>query len=69
MDNKTKIEAILKINPGGLSIHEIAKLTKLTVTTITKYIAFFEGSNQLSIRYIGNSKLIYWKEAVNGEKI
>lgn len=64
MDNKIKIEGLLKDNPRGLTIQDLVNKTDLAWNTITKVLALLQGENKIEVRIIGQAKLHYW----NGEK-
>lgn len=60
MENKIKIEALLKDNPQGLTIQELTNKTKLAWNTVTKILAKIEGEGDLIIRAVGRAKLHSW---------
>jgi hypothetical protein len=61
MDNKIKIEGLLKDNPRGLTIQELVDKSNLSWNTITKILALLQGEKKIEIRVIGQAKLHYWK--------
>jgi hypothetical protein len=60
MDNKIKIEGLLKDNPRGLTIQDLVNKTDLAWNTITKVLALLQGENKIEVRIIGQAKLHYW---------
>lgn len=61
IDNKTKIEGLLKDNPRGLTIQDLVNQTNLAWNTITKVLALLQGENRIEVRIVGQAKLHYWK--------
>jgi DNA-binding transcriptional ArsR family regulator len=61
MENRLKIEGLLKDNPRGLTIQDLADKSKLSRNTIMVILARFFGENKLELRQIGNAKLHFWK--------
>ena len=62
MENKIKIERLLKDNPQGLTIQELTDKTRLAWNTTTKNLAMIEGEGNLNIREVGRAKLHSWKK-------
>jgi len=59
--NLEKIVETLKKHPEGLTITEISKISKLSRTTVIKYIHHLIGQQKIIVRNVGKAKLIYWK--------
>ncbi len=62
MNNQKVIEKLIKENPEGLTITDLADKSKLARQTISVILARLEGENKILIRPIGQAKLHYWKE-------
>lgn len=60
MENKIKIETLLKDNQQGITIQELTDKTKLAWNTVTKILAKIEGEGNLNIRNVGRAKLHSW---------
>ena len=61
MNNKDKVLKILKKNPKGLIIKDIAHILKISRNTVAISIAELKGAKKIEIREIGKAKLIYSK--------
>jgi len=62
---KLKVESLLKENPLGLTIRDIALILDITRITVSIAIAELKGEGKLELREIGNSKLFTYKEVDN----
>ena len=69
MENKIKIEGILKDNPQGVTIQELTDKTNLAWNTVTKILAKIEGEGNLIIRVVGRAKLHSWKIELKGGSV
>jgi len=71
--SKKKITDVLNRHTGGLTIGTIAKLSKMSRITATKYIQELIGEGKIHERRIGAARLLFSKksfmERVNEEKI
>ena len=56
-DKKEYILKTLREHLGGLTITQIAKLTKLNYMTASKYLAILEAVGKVECRKIGMAKL------------
>lgn len=61
MEEKQKIEELLKENPQGLSIQELSDKTGFPRQKIVVLLAELKGEKKILIREIGQVKLNYWK--------
>ena len=61
-DKKKVIISILKENPEGLTIQEVAKLGKMSRITATIYLHELLGEGKVLERKIGAYRLFYLKE-------
>ena len=52
---------LLKDNPKGLMVTEIAEKLKISYLTSSKYIDILEAKGKIEIRYIGQGRMIYLK--------
>lgn len=71
--SKKNIVDVLKKHPEGLTIGKIAKLSKMSRITATKYISELIGERKIHERRIGVARLLFLKERfikrVDEEKI
>ena len=71
--SKKKIMDVLKKHPGGLTIGTVAKLSRMSRITATKYIQGLIGEGKIRERRIGAARLLFSKKSfmkrVNEEKI
>ncbi len=54
---RNKLVKILKQNPGGLTITELIRESKLSRSAIIVELAKLEGANEVSIRRAGMAKI------------
>jgi len=59
---KKSIANLLKKNPRGLTIVQLAKLTKFSTTTVSKALAKLEGEDKIDIVRAGSAKMHYWRK-------
>ena len=57
-----QIRLILQKDRRGLTIQEIAHLTKTSRITAALALAKLEGAGLIDVRRIGNCKLHYWRD-------
>jgi DeoR/GlpR family transcriptional regulator of sugar metabolism len=51
----------LKSNPRGLTLKELAELTKVSTITAARSLAHLEGEKKIDVRRAGSAKLHYWR--------
>ena len=56
-DEATRIRAILKDQPLGLSIKEISLAVGMSRNSVAKYLEVLSATGQLELRHVGNAKL------------
>jgi len=56
-DEVTRIRAVLKENPLGMSIKEISAAVSMSRNSMAKYLEVLTASGQLELRHVGNAKL------------
>jgi PAS domain S-box-containing protein len=56
-DEATRIRAVLKDHPMGLSIKEIAAEVGMSRNSVAKYLEVMSATGQLELRHVGNAKL------------
>lgn len=56
-DGSTRIRAILKDQPLGLSIKEISTAVGMSRNSVAKYLEVLTATGQLELRHVGNAKL------------
>jgi len=59
--NKERIIELLKDNPQGLSIEDLASRSKLNRITVRVILTELIGEKQIFMRPVGQTKLHYWK--------
>ncbi len=62
MKNNNEIQLILKKNPGGLTITDLVKKSKLSRSTIRNMLSRLEGSGEIHLKKIGMAKLYNLKK-------
>ncbi|GAG81358.1 unnamed protein product [marine sediment metagenome] len=60
VNNKERVEGLLKDNPQGLTIEETSSRAKLSRNTIKLILAELKGEKKIIERRVGMAKLIYW---------
>ncbi len=64
-DNEiTRIKEVLRENPRGMNIKEIAAAVAMSRNSIAKYLDVLTAAGQLEVRYVGNAKLFYLAKRV-----
>jgi len=58
-----QIKGILQKDRRGLTVGEIAHLTRVSRITAMKALSRLEGEGRIEVRRIGNCKLHYWRDA------
>ena len=58
--NKESVVDLLKKNPGGLTITEIASKLKISRNTVAVILAELKGAEKIWVRNVGMAKLHYW---------
>ena len=58
---KDEISILLRDHPRGLTIVELAGITQVSTTTVSKTLAEMKGAGEIEIRRAGSAKLHYWK--------
>lgn len=58
---KEKIASLVKENPRGLTITEIAKKSELSRHTVSVALAELKGEGKIDIREVSKAKLHYWR--------
>lgn len=61
-EKKAMILKVLRENPDGLTIQEIAKTGKMSRITATVYIQGLLGEGVISERKIGSYRMLYMKD-------
>ncbi|NMB78590.1 MAG: PAS domain S-box protein [Methanomicrobiales archaeon] len=56
-DEATRIRTVLKENPLGLSIKEVAAKVGMSRNSVAKYLEVMTATGQLELRHVGNAKL------------
>jgi PAS domain S-box-containing protein len=56
-DEATRIRALLKENPHGMSIKEISSAVGMSRNSVAKYLEVLTAAGQLELRPVGNAKL------------
>ncbi len=56
-----EIREILRLDTRGLTVKELALLTKVSRITVSMALMKLEGANEIDVRVIGNCKLHYLK--------
>ncbi|WP_321507429.1 PAS domain S-box protein [uncultured Methanoregula sp.] len=56
-DEATRIRAVLRNHPQGLSIKEISFEVSMSRNSVAKYLEVLMASGQLDLRHVGNAKL------------
>ena len=56
-----EIREILRVDTRGLTVKELASLTKVSRITVSMALMKLEGANEIDVRVIGNCKLHYLK--------
>ncbi len=64
--SKKQIVEALKKHPEGLTIGKVAKLSKMSRITATKYIQELIGERKIRERRIGVARLLFLKERFIG---
>jgi PAS domain S-box-containing protein len=64
MDEETKIREVLREQPLGMNIKEIAKAIGMSRNSAAKYLDVLTATGQLDVRQIGNAKLYYLSRRV-----
>ena len=62
MKNNNEIQLILKKNPGGLTITDLVKKSKLSRSTIRNMLSRLEGSGEIHFTKIGMAKIYNLKK-------
>lgn len=57
IDGTTTIRAVLKENPLGMSIKEIASAIGMSRNSVAKYLEVMAASGHVDVRHVGNAKL------------
>ena len=60
--NKQRVIELIKNNPQGLTIQEIADKLVLSRITVSIVLAELKGEHLIEIREVGQAKLHYWKK-------
>jgi DNA-binding transcriptional regulator GbsR (MarR family) len=60
----TQVRHILSVDTRGLTIQELAKMTKVSRITASMALMKLEGAGLIDVRVIGNCKLHYLKKGV-----
>ena len=60
-ENIKKVEEVLKKNPEGLMVNEIAEKAELTRQTVATILAEFRGAGSIKERQLGQAVLVSWK--------
>lgn len=63
-DETTRIHAVLKDHPQGLSIKEIAAKVGMSRNSVAKYLDVMTATGRLELRHVGNAKLFTLSERV-----
>lgn len=58
-DVPERIQKLLKIHTGGLSISDISRYLKIHRNTASKFLEILHKSGKIEMRIIGNSKIFY----------
>ena len=58
--NRELVVDLLKKNPGGLTVTEIASKLKISRNTVAVILAELKGAEKIRVRNVGMAKLIYW---------
>ncbi|MEN6609358.1 MAG: PAS domain S-box protein [Methanoregulaceae archaeon] len=58
-ENREKILGLLKDNPRGLNIREIAELIGMSRTSATKYLDVLTAEEKIEVRSMGNAKVFH----------
>lgn len=66
---KEKVVQILRKNPNGLTIAEIAKKARYSRHTVSNILAELKGGRKITIRKVGMAQIHYWgkKKIKNNE--
>lgn len=62
IDKKTKVIRLLKENPAGLTIVDIANALGISRHTVAIVLAELRGADKIKIKEMGMAKLHYLKE-------
>jgi predicted Zn-ribbon and HTH transcriptional regulator len=62
---KEKIVSVLRKNPMGLTISNIAKLVDSNRTTIPKYLYQLKGEKKVLLKEIGPAKVFFFNKRVS----
>jgi PAS domain S-box-containing protein len=63
-DEETKIREVLREQPLGMNIKEIASAIGMSRNSVAKYLDVLTATGQLDVRQIGNAKLYYLSHRV-----
>ena len=69
MRNKESVVEILKGNPGGLIIRELAEKSDLSRFTVRVILSELIAKELVRVRNIGRAKMHHWKEEYPQTKI
>jgi PAS domain S-box-containing protein len=64
MDEETRIKEVLREQPLGMNIKEIAGVIHMSRNSTAKYLDVLTATGQLDVRQIGNAKLYYLSHRV-----
>ncbi|MFA4876848.1 MAG: PAS domain-containing protein [Methanoregula sp.] len=68
-DEATRIRAVLRNHPQGLSIKEISLAVSMSRNSVAKYLDVLMASGQLDLRHVGNAKLFTLSHRVPVDRI
>lgn len=68
-DETTRIRAVLRDHPQGLSIKEIAAEVGMSRNSVAKYLDVLTATGQLELRHVGNAKLFTLSQRVPVDNI
>lgn len=61
LTNKELVVDLLKKNPEGLTITDIASKLEISRNTVAIILAELKGAEKIRMRNVGMAKLHYWK--------
>ncbi len=56
-----RMRRLLKSNPRGLTLKELAEHSHVSTITAAKALARLEGEGKIDVRRAGSAKLHYWR--------
>lgn len=58
---RVRVSRLLKSNPRGLTLKELAEHSEVSTITAAKLLARLEGEGRIDVRRAGSAKLHYWR--------